>query len=101
VTAITPRRDWDGHTRFSLPSSAELSWSLRTARNSTGARRRWVDLRRLRGIRCGLLTGHSRNNPSRLDIGSRIGSRQSSNGDQNNQVAVSLVTASWLPNAEY
>ena len=47
MTAITPRRDWEGHTRFSLPSSAELSWSLRTARNSTGARRRWVDLRRL------------------------------------------------------
>lgn len=60
-----------------------------------------MDSRRLRGIRCGLLAEYSQNNPGRLDIGSHIDSRQSSDGFQNNQVAVSLVTASWLPNAEY
>ena len=60
-----------------------------------------MDSRRLRGIRYGLLSGHSQNNPSHLDIESHIGSRQSSDGYQDKQVAVSLVTASWLLNAEY
>jgi len=82
VTIITRQRDSDGHTRFRSSWLQNYPRLSERARNSTGTRRRVLDSRRLRGIRCGVLIGPSQNKPSRPNIDSHTSSRQSSDDKQ-------------------